>query len=114
VVKQQIDEVLLIPKDEPVLPADEAEAIAQFEDEALEFVDKPVLQLPLTNRLADSEKFEVVAALDRLVGLLGEVIGQRQREIVGFLLGPRPLISLGLNLVEEDVPGPAEGPVAAT
>lgn len=42
---------------------------------------------------ADSAEYVAVGALGHLVGLFGEMLGQREEEIVCLLLRHRPLIA---------------------
>lgn len=83
-VEEQIDEVVLLPQQQPMLAADEAEAVAQLQDEILELVDQVILQLALPDGLADAEEFEVVGALQRFLSLLRQVLRQGEREVVGL------------------------------
>ena len=108
VVEEQINEILLLPQREPVLAADEAEAVAEFEDEGLQPGDEPVFEFALLHGAADAEEFEVVGAFEHLVRLLGKMLRQGEGEIVGFLLRDGAFVSAGLDLVEQDIARPAE------
>ena len=90
------------------MAADEAEAVAEFEDEALQALDQPVFQLALLHRPADAEELQVVAALEHLVRLLGEMLRQGEREVVRLLFLDSALIGAGFDLVEQDIARPAE------
>ena len=96
------------PEGQPVLAADEAEAVAEFEEERLQAGDQPVFEFALLHLPADAEEFEVVGALEHLVGLLGQILRQGEREVVGLLLRHRPFVGAGLDLVEQDIARPAE------
>jgi hypothetical protein len=52
---------------------------------------------------ADAQKLQVVAALERLLRLLGQVPRQRQRKVVRLAFCQRPLVGLRLDLVEQHV-----------
>ena len=47
VIEQQIDEILLVAQRQTMLPPHETEAIAQFQDEILQLLNKPALKLAL-------------------------------------------------------------------
>ena len=96
------------PKRQPVLAADEAEAVAEFEQERLQTGDQPVFEFAFLDRPADAEELEVVGTLEHLVRLLGQMLRQGEGEVVGLLLRHRPFVGPGLDLVEQDVAGPAE------
>lgn len=98
-IEEQIDKVFLRAQHQPVLPAHETKAVAQLQDEVLQSFHEPVLQFALLHGAPESEEFQVVAALHRLLGLLGKMLRQRELEIVRLLLRPRPLICAGLDLV---------------
>ena len=83
VIKEKVHEIFLSPEDQSVLPADEAEAVTQFQDELLQSFDEPVLQLALLHGAADAEKFKVIAALHHLVRLLRKMLRQRERRNCG-------------------------------
>ena len=55
-----------------------------------------------------SARLSAARAVNRDLILLREIFRQGFREIVGLTLRQRPLISLGLNLVEQHIPAPAE------
>ena len=50
VVEEQVDEILLLPEREPVLAADETEAVAEFEQEGLQAGDEPVFEFAFLAR----------------------------------------------------------------
>jgi hypothetical protein len=58
------------------LAPDEAEAVAQFEQEGLQPGDEAILQLAFLHGLFKAEELEVVGALEHLIRLLGEVLRQ--------------------------------------
>ena len=102
-VEEQVDEILLLSQRQPVLAADKAEAVAEFEKERLQAGDQPVFQLPLLHLPADAEEFEIVGTLEHFFGLLGQILRQGEGKVVRLLLRHRPLIRAGLDLVEEDI-----------
>src|SRR5262249_6123286 len=108
VVEKQVHEILLVPKRQPVLSPDKAKAVAQFQDELLQPPDQVILQLAFLQRAAKAEEFEIVAAFERFLRLLRKMRRQRPSEIVRLFLRARPLISGGLDLVQQDVARPAE------
>ncbi|OQB96671.1 MAG: hypothetical protein BWX86_00635 [Verrucomicrobia bacterium ADurb.Bin122] len=107
-VKEQIDEILLLAEDEPVLAADEAKTVAQFQDEALHLRDKAILQVALLYLAVDAEEFEAVTGLECFLGLLREGCRQRRGEVVGFAFRERALVGAGFDLVEQYGTAPAE------
>jgi len=86
VIEKEVDEILLLPQRQPVLAADEAEAVAEFEDEVTQPFDEPFFQCAFLNRPADAEEFQVVRAFEHLIGLFDQVFGQGEIEIVGLFL----------------------------
>ena len=90
------------------MAADEAKAVAQLEDEALQALDQPVFQLALFHRLADAQKFQTVAALHHLIRLFGEMLGHGEREVVRLLFLDGALVGAGFDLVEQDTARPAK------
>jgi len=108
VVEQEVDGVFLLPCRDPVLATDEAEPVAQLQQELLKPGNQAGLELTLPDGPADPEEFQAVGALDHLVGLLGKVLRKREAEVVGFLVGDRALVGAGLDLVEQDVARPPE------
>jgi hypothetical protein len=108
VIEKQINEILLLAEREPVLAADEAETVAEFEEEHLEAGDQPVFEFALLDRAFEAEEFEVVGTFEHLVRLPGQMLRQGEGEVVGFLLRHRPFISPGFDLVQQDVARPAE------
>jgi hypothetical protein len=70
-----------------VLPANETEAIAQLEDEIAQPVDQSIFELAFLDLLPDAQELQVVAALQRFLRLLCQVLGQRRREVVALALG---------------------------
>jgi len=108
VVEQQVYKVFLPAKDKTVLPPDEAEAVAEFEDEALKMGDEPVFELALLDGAADAKEFQIVPAFHHLVRLFREMLRQSEFEIVRLLFLHRPLISAGLDLIKQNVAGPSE------
>ena len=103
----------LRPRVTPVLAADEAEAVAEFEDEVAQLFDQAVFKFAFLDLAVDAQEFEAVAALERLLGLFGQVVGQHLREVVTLALCERALIGLGLDLIEQDVSAPAEAGAGA-
>jgi len=67
-----------------------------------------VFQLAFLHGAAKAEKLQVVAAFERLLGLLREVPRQCGREMVHLALHEGALIGAGLDLVEQDVATPAK------
>jgi len=108
VVEKEIAVVFFATEDEPVLAPDETKAVAQRQNEGTQARDKPVLQLAFAHGPAEAEKFEVVAALERFLGLLGKVFREGGREVVRLARSEGTLESPGLDLVEQDVAGTAE------
>ena len=47
----------------PILAADEAKAVAEFEKELLQALNNPILQLAVLHRPADAEEFKIIAGL---------------------------------------------------
>lgn len=107
-VEKQVHEILLFPQREPVLPPDEAEAVAKFQNELLQPRSQPVLQFALLHPSLQPEELQMVAAFQHLVGLFGQMLRQGGAEIVAFLLRQRPPVGPGFDLANENVPGPAE------
>lgn len=66
------------------MAADEAKAVAQFEDEALQTGDKPVFKFTFTDLTGDAEELQVVPAFEHLIGLFGQMRGQGQFEVMRF------------------------------
>src|SRR5713226_3057526 len=91
-----------------MLASDKTESVAQFKDEIPQPLDQPVLQLPLLHLSPDTQKFQVVRALECLLRLLREIFRQDSREIVRLALRQRPLISPSLDLIEQDIAAPAK------
>ena len=108
VVEEQIDVVVLLAKDQAVLASDETKTVTEFQDESLKVRDEAVFEFAFLHLAVDSEEFEIVTALEYLIGLFGEILGQSQCEIMGLLLDHRPLVGTSLDLVEQDAAGPAE------
>ena len=74
-----------LPEGEAVLAADEAEAVAEFEQEGLQAGDEAVFEFAFLHGPAEAEEFEVVGAFEHLVGLFGQMLGQGEREVVRLL-----------------------------
>lgn len=62
-IEKQIDEIFLLSERQPVLTADETEAVAKFEQERLQVGDQAVFQFAFLDRAADAEEFQVVGTL---------------------------------------------------
>ena len=107
-VEEEIDEILLLPEGDPVLAADEAEAVAEFEQEGLQAGDEAVFEFAFPHGAAQAEELQVVGTLEHLVGLLGEVLRQREIEVVRLLFRDRAFVGTGLDLVEQDIARPTE------
>lgn len=84
-LQEEIDEILLLPEGDPVLAADEAEAVAEFEQEGLQAGDEAVFQFTFRH------------------GLLGEVFWQGEIEVVRLLIRDGAFVGSGLDLVEQDI-----------
>ncbi len=67
-----------------------------------------VFQLTFLHRPAEAEKLQVVAALERLLGLFRQMLRQRGGKIVRLARLEGALIGTGLDLVEQDIAAPAE------
>jgi len=85
VVEEEVDEILLFPEGDPMLAADEAEAVAEFEQEGLQARDEAVFEFAFPHGAAQAEEFQIVGTLEHLVGLLGEVLRQGEIEVVRLL-----------------------------
>ena len=68
-IKEQINEVFLLPGHHSMLPADEAKPVAKFQDEILQLLNQLVFQLPFLNLPTDAEKFQVIGTLQRFLRL---------------------------------------------
>ena len=108
VVEEEVDEILLFPEGDPVLAADEAEAVAEFEQEGLQARDEAGFEFAFPHGAAQAEKFQIVGTLEHLVGLLGEVLRQGEIEVVRLLFRDGALVGAGLDLVEQHIARPAE------
>lgn len=67
-----------------MLAADEAETVAQLQDEVAQLVDELALQFAFLHRLADTQELQVVAALERFLGLFGQGGRQHAGEVVAL------------------------------
>jgi hypothetical protein len=67
-----------------------------------------ILKLALPDGPAEAEEFEVVRTLEHFIGLLGEMLGKGEWEVVRLLVNDGALVGAGLDLVEKDVARPAE------
>ena len=74
VIEQQINEILLLGEPEPVLAADEAKALAEFEDEVPQSFDEPVFENAFLHGPADAKELKIVGAFEHLVRLLGQML----------------------------------------
>ncbi len=100
-VEEQVDEILLLSEHEPMLSSDKAEAVAEFQKEGLQAADEAVLQLTLPHRTTQAEELEVVGAFEHLLRLLGELLRQREVEVVRLFLGLWQLAWLEIEGAEE-------------
>ena len=107
-IKQEVDEVFFLAGGDPILASDEAESIAQFHEKGLEARDQAVFQFALLHCAADSEELEVVGTLEHFLGLLGEVCGESETEVVRFFIGDCAFVGTGLDLVEQNISSPSE------
>ena len=107
-IKQQVNEMLLFSEREPVLAADKAEAIAEFEEEVPQPFGQPIFEFAFLDGPADAKEFKVVGAFEHLFCLLGQMLREGEREVVRFLFQHRAFIRAGLDLVEQDIPRPAK------
>jgi len=108
VIEEEIDEILFFAKGDAVLAPDEAKAVAEFEQEALQTGDEPVFEFAFFHRLAEAEEIEAVGVLEHLIRLLGEVFRQGEVEVVCLFVGDGAFVGPGFDLVEQDVARPAE------
>ena len=76
------DEILLMPKREPVLAADEAETVSKFQEKSLQAGDQPIFEFALLDRAAEAKEFEVIGALKHLICLLGKMFRQGERKVM--------------------------------
>lgn len=67
-IEEQVDEVFVSPECDAMLAADEAEAVAELEDEVAQFLGQSIFELPLLDLAADAEELEVLSALQGLFG----------------------------------------------
>ena len=74
----------------------------------MEARDQAVFQFALPHGAADSEELEVVGTLEHFFGLLGEVLGKGESEVVGFFIGDCAFVGSGLDLVEQNISSPSE------
>lgn len=73
VVKEEVDEILLFPESNAMLPADEAKAVAEFEQEGLQARDEAFFKFPFLDRLAEAEEVEAVGAFEHFIRLFREM-----------------------------------------
>jgi hypothetical protein len=83
-VEEEVYVILFSAQSEPVLTADEAEAVTEFKEELLQSLNQPVLEFALLPGAADAEEFEVVVAFHHLVRLLRECSGKARGKLCVF------------------------------
>lgn len=91
-----------------MLPADEAEFVAELQDEFPHPVDEAVLELTLLHRAPDAEELQIVGTLERFIRLLHQMLRQRNWKVVHLAVLKRSLVRLRLDLIEQHVAAPAE------
>ena len=106
VKQQEVDEKLFAVHLQPVLAAHEGEHAAHGPEEILDPGDERPLQLPLAVLLAQLQKIEGVFVLHRQLGLGAKF--RRQRLVEVGLAQQGFFIALVVDLVNEDILGPAE------
>lgn len=89
------------------MAADDAETVPQLHHKIFEFGDKATLQFALVHSLGDSQEFKTVSTLECFLCLLGKVRRKDCCKIVALIL-EADLICTRLDLVEEDIPRPAQ------
>ena len=96
VVENKIDPVMSVVEGDAVLPADEGEAFAKFEEEGLEVIAEAGFQIRLRNlvRLGDFQELEDVGVTEQ-VGGLGDDLA------LGGKLKDRVLVLSGSETEEE-------------
>lgn len=90
-IEEQVVEVFVSPECDAMLAADEAEAVAELEDEVAQFLGQSIFELPLLDLAADAEELEVVSALQGLFGVFGQAFGKNRGEVVALAFGQRAL-----------------------
>ena len=107
VVEQEVDVEVAVADFQVKLPADEGEALAEFQQEALKLVKEIRLQFPLVERLFQGEEVEDIRVLERLPGEVGLRSRQALLEVGDGL--SLPAMGLRLDHGEQDVAAPAVG-----
>jgi len=87
---------------------DEAEAVAEFEEEGLQARDEAVFEFALANGAAQAEELEVGGTLEHFIRLLGEVLGQGEVEVGRLLFGDGAFAGTGFDLIEQHIARPAK------
>jgi hypothetical protein len=80
-IEEQVDIEVFVADIEPVLPPDEGESLAEFEQEFLRVADEFSLELAFLERLGQSEKFEYVEIFERVLDEVRPLRGERGDEI---------------------------------
>ena len=78
-VKQQVDEKLVSGHFKPVLPSDECEASAKFEQKARDVSRQRMFDIPFLRALGQTQKVKIYGILERVAGK----VGLRRRQTIG-------------------------------
>jgi hypothetical protein len=106
VEEQEIDEILLASDFQAVLASNERKYPSHFQKEWLYFGEDRLFQLALAVLVGKLQEVECVFVFDCKLRLVSNVLWKRNVEV--RLIEQRLLVGFVLNLVDQDVFGPAE------